>query len=91
LKANDSAVKIFRAFVNKVPAGARQYVKENWGAPFVVGFVALLMVAAVTLLMDFAVLANEVAVYAFYALVVGVVLQLVCFLRCGKKAGESGQ
>ena len=64
------------------------YVKENWGAPFIVSFMALLMVAAVSLLMDLAVLANEVAVYAYYALVVGVVLQLVCFLKYSKRNGE---
>jgi heme/copper-type cytochrome/quinol oxidase subunit 4 len=92
LKTNNSSVwKIFRAFVSKVSAGVKEYVKENWGAPFIVGFMVLLMVAAVFLLMDFAVLANEVAVYAYYALVVGVVLQLVCFLKCRKREGESSQ
>jgi hypothetical protein len=89
LKTNDSTIwKIIRAFANKIPARAKGYVKENWGAPFVVGFMALLMVAAVSLLMDFVVLANEVAVYAYYALVVGVVLQLACFLKYRKKEGE---
>lgn len=92
MKTNDNAVwKVIRAFVNRVTVGARGYVKENWGAPFVVGFMALLMVAAVCLLMDFAVLANEVAVYAYYALVVGVVLQLVCVLKYRKREGESSQ
>lgn len=66
-------------------------MKENWGAPFVVGFMALLMVAAVALSMDFAVLADEVAVYAYFALVVGVVLQLVCFLKHRKGEGEMSQ
>jgi heme/copper-type cytochrome/quinol oxidase subunit 4 len=92
LKTNNSSVwKISRAFASKVSAGVKEYVKENWGAPFIVGFMVLLMVAAVFLLMDFAVLANEVAVYAYYALVVGVVLQLVCFLKCRKREGESSQ
>ena len=92
LKTSDSALwKVLRAFVNKISAGARGYVKSNWGAPFVVGFMVLLMVAAVCLLMDFAVLANEVAVYGYYALVVGVVLQLVCFLKYRKREGESSQ
>jgi heme/copper-type cytochrome/quinol oxidase subunit 4 len=64
------------------------YFKENWGAPFIVGFMLLLMIAAASLSMGLAVLANEVAIYAYYALVVGVILQLVCFLKCNKRNGE---
>jgi hypothetical protein len=30
-------------------------------------------------------LANDVAVYSYCSLVVGVILQLVCFLKYGKK------
>jgi heme/copper-type cytochrome/quinol oxidase subunit 4 len=48
----------------------------------------LLMVAAVSLSIGVADVANEVAIYAYYALVVGVALQLVCFLKCNKKNGE---
>jgi hypothetical protein len=92
LKTNDSRVRrVFGAFARIVPERVRGYVKENWGAPFVVGFMGLLMVAAVSLLMGFAVLANEVSVYAYYALVVGVVLQLVCFLKYRKGEGEVSQ
>jgi hypothetical protein len=89
LKTNGSIVRrVFGALARMVPERARGYVRENWGAPFVVGFMALLMVAAVFLLMDFAVLANEVSVYAYYVLVVGVILQLVCFLKYRKGEGE---
>ena len=92
MKTNDSIVrKIVRAFASEIPARVKGYVKENWGAPFVVGFMALLMIAAVSLLMGFAVLAEEVAVYAYYALVVGVVLQLACFLKYRKSEGEPSQ
>jgi hypothetical protein len=92
LKTDDSALrKIIRVFYNKFPARVRGYSKENWGAPFVVGFMVLLMVAAFSLAMGLAVFAEEVAVYAYYALSVGVVLQLVCFLRCRKKEGETNQ
>jgi hypothetical protein len=41
----------------------------------------LLMVAAGSLAMGLDFLANEVAIYAYYALVTGVVLQFVC-LSC---------
>ena len=78
---------MIKTSAQEVPSRVKGYVKENWGAPFIVGFMALLMVAAVSLLMGLGVLADEVAVYAYYALVVGVVLQLVCFLKYGKRNG----
>ena len=80
-----------KACVRRISLRVKEYVKENWGAPFIVGFMALLIVAAVSLLMDFRVLADEVAVYAYYALVVGVVLQLACFLKCRKSKGEASK
>ena len=64
------------------------YVTENWGTPFILGFMLLLMVAAGSLSVGLDVLANEVAVYAYYALVAGVVLQLVCFVKFGEKGGN---
>ena len=63
----------------------RGYVRENWGAPFILGFMLLLVVAAACLAVGLEWLANEVAVYAYYALVAGVVLQLACFLKFGEK------
>jgi len=66
---------------------ARGYFRENWGAPFVLGFMVLLVVAAVSLALGFEWWAEQVAVYAYFALVVGVVLQLVCFWKLGGKGG----
>ena len=57
------------------------YVKENWGSPFIAGFMFLLIGAAVSLSAGLSSFANTIAVYAFYALVGGVVLQLICFLK----------
>jgi hypothetical protein len=92
LKTNGSSIwNMTKTFAREVPSRVKGYVKENWGAPFILGFMALLLVAAVSLLMNFAVLADEVAVYAYYALVAGVVLQLVCFLKYGKRNGEPKQ
>jgi hypothetical protein len=65
-----------------------KYFRENWGAPFIVGFMLLLMFAAASLSMGLDFLANEVAVYAYYLLVAGVVLQLVCFVKFGEKGGD---
>jgi len=78
-----------KGFAKGIPVRVKGYVRENWGAPFIVGFMLLLMVAAASLSMGLAGLANEMAIYAYYALVVGVVLQFACFLKCNKRNGES--
>ena len=78
---------MIKGFVKEMPARIKGYVRENWGAPFVLGFMLLLIVAAVSLSTGLADIANEVAVYAYYALVVGVILQLVSFLKYRKKDG----
>jgi hypothetical protein len=86
---------------NKIMIKVKGYVKENWGSPFIVGFMLLLMVAAVSLSLSYAAallplsgfkalngtsFAEGVAVYAYYALVAGVVLQLACFLKYRRKS-----
>ena len=78
-------------FAGKILAKMKGYFVENWGAPFVIGFMVLLIVAAGSLAIGLGSLANEVAIYAYYALVAGVVLQLVCFLKYGEKGGNSQQ
>jgi len=79
---------MLKSFVKVIPARVKGYVMENWGAPYILGFMLLLMVAATLLAIGSSFLANEVAVYSYYALVVGVVLQLVCFLKYGEKGGN---
>jgi hypothetical protein len=69
----------------------KKYFRENLGAPFVIGFQVLLLVCASLLIMGNSVLANEVAVYAYYLLVAGVVLQLFSFLRYEKGKKENDE
>jgi heme/copper-type cytochrome/quinol oxidase subunit 4 len=64
------------------------YFRENWGAPFIASLILLLVAAAVSLSIGSTASANAVAICAYYALVVGVVLQLVCYLKYNKKNGE---
>jgi hypothetical protein len=66
----------------------KRYVRENWGAPFIVAFMVFLVVAAVSVATGLDALADDVAVYAYYALIGGVVLQLVCFLKFRGKGGD---
>ncbi|MGQ9597769.1 MAG: hypothetical protein ACUVUS_10490, partial [Thermoproteota archaeon] len=74
--------------VIRIPIGrVKSYLEENWGAPFIVVFMMLLMVAALFLASGLEGLANEVAVYAYYSLVIGVVLQFICYLKYGSEQG----
>ena len=79
---------MLRGFALRFLGRIMGYVRENWGAPFVLGFIVLLVVAAVFLAVGLEWLASEVANYAYFALVAGVVLQLVCFLKFGEKGGD---
>jgi hypothetical protein len=73
----------------KIMLKVKRYVYENWDSPFIAGFMLLLLVAAVSLSTGLSSLANNVAVYAFYALVAGVFLQLASFLKYrGKSDAE---
>jgi hypothetical protein len=60
------------------------YVRLNWGAPFIIAFMVLVLSAAVSLSIGLSSLANTLAIAAFYGLVVGVILQLLCYVKCQK-------
>lgn len=72
--------------VKKIRIRIRErYFKENWGVPFIIGFMLLLMVAVSSLLTPSLYLAGSLANYACYSLVIGVVLQIASFLKYSKK------
>ena len=60
-------------------------VRENWGSPFIAVFMIFLFCTAIFLSVGLSYLADFTAICAFYALVIGVILQLVCFFKFGKK------
>ncbi len=64
------------------------YVGENWGAPFIIAFMVMLMFCAGMLAFGNEALANDVAVYAYYMLVFGVALQLAAFIRDKRRKGR---
>jgi hypothetical protein len=80
-----AVLSVVRGFVLRFLSKARGYVRENWGAPFVVGFMGLLVVAAVLLILGLSWFAEAVGNVAYFFLVAGVVLQLLCFRRRGDK------
>jgi hypothetical protein len=61
------------------------FAKDNWGVLFIAGFMFLLIGAAVSFSVGLFSLADAVAFYAFYALVVGVFLQFICFFKFSRK------
>ncbi len=75
--------------IYKILFNVRGYVRNNWGSPFIIVFMLLLISVGVTLSMGLYYQANDIAVYAFYALVIGVILQLLCFLKVPKKDREA--
>jgi hypothetical protein len=78
---------MFNAIVT-ISVRIKGYVRENWGAPFIMGFMLLLLTAASSLIAGLAALADELAVYAYYALVAGVIGQVVCYLKSNKRNSE---
>ena len=65
-----------------------EYFKTNWGAPFIIAFQALLISAAGYLAIGAEAIANELAVYAYYSLVAGVILQLVSYFKYEKRESK---
>jgi len=69
----------------------KRYLRENPGASFIIGFQLLLLVCAGLLIGGNFVWAEGVAVVAYFSLVIGVVLQLISFLRRGKQEEEGNE
>ena len=63
----------------------KDYLKKNWGSPFIMIFIALLAAAAGCLITGTKNTAELLAEYAYYSLVIGVVLQLVCYIKYGEE------
>ncbi len=69
---------------------AKKFINQNWGLPTIVGFMLLLLGAAASLSLGLSNLAVGIAIYAFYALVVEVVLQLAFSLSMKKRTLRLG-
>jgi heme/copper-type cytochrome/quinol oxidase subunit 4 len=74
--------------INQYLPRIKVYLKDNPGASFIIGFMILLLTCAGLLILGNSALANELAVIAYLSLVIGVVLQLVSFLRHGEQEQE---
>ena len=85
MKAAKIKVKLRKERVQKL----LEYLKTNLGAPFIVAFMILLTTAAAYLAVGMESPANDVAIYAYYCLVIGVILQLISYVRAGEDVEES--
>lgn len=89
-----SLARIIRAVTTLIPIkvevdpAIKSYVKSNPGAPLIISFIVLLIFSAVSLVQGNSAFANELAIYAYYALVGGVVLQIASFVIKRSKEGE---
>jgi hypothetical protein len=62
-------------------AKVKTYIKQNWGAPFVIVFMLLLIIAALFLAMGYTLPAEVIGALAYFNLIVGVILQFARFLK----------
>ncbi|MDG7038971.1 MAG: hypothetical protein JRN37_07465 [Nitrososphaerota archaeon] len=59
------------------PSQFRLYLKSNFGVPFVIAFIVLLVAAAVFESLGTGEIANTLSVYAYFSILIGVVLQVI--------------
>ena len=66
------------SYINKIQLILKRYLKGNWGFPFIVTFLLLLLAAAVFLAISpaFASIAQTFAYYSYFALAIGVLFQV---------------
>ena len=65
------------------------YLRANLGAPFIIVFIFLMTRAATHVMYGLVKTANEIAIYAYYALVIGIILQLVsCSIHTSSDKGN---
>ena len=69
----------------RIQVKVKGYLNENWGYPFIAGFMVLLFCAAIFLASGWASLAEAIAVCAYFALAAGIVLQLAYFYKNRRK------
>jgi hypothetical protein len=82
--------------IQKITLEIKGNFKENWGSPFILGFIFLLVIGSVLYfpkpLVDGSLMKTVVVRifnFSFYCLVTGVFLQFVCLLKDKRKLEET--
>jgi hypothetical protein len=68
----------------KIFSNISDYIKLNWGIPFLITFCVLLIGAGFSIASNISILSDWLSEFAFYALVIGVILQIICSLKFSK-------
>ena len=71
--------------IQKITFKIKGNFKENWGFPFILGFIFLLVIGSVLYFPIVVGIFN----FSFYCLVAGVFLQFVCLLKDRRKLEET--
>ena len=70
-------------------AVTKRYLRSNWGFPFIVSFLLLLLSAAVFFAAGLISLAEVLAYVAYFTLAIGAILQVVTIRKQGDKGEPS--
>lgn len=73
-------------FFKKMAAKLKRLSIENWGFPFISMFLMLLIASAVLVAAGLGSVADIPATLAYFSLLVGVILQVICFSKNRKNA-----
>ncbi|MEM2352278.1 MAG: hypothetical protein QXT26_07710 [Thermoproteota archaeon] len=66
----------------------KKYLRENLGAPFIIAFMALLLLSAAYFLLGVNEMADSLATVAYFMLVGGVLLQLASYMWGSQRGGK---
>jgi hypothetical protein len=70
---------MFSNLTKEIVFQVKGHIMKNWGSPFILGFMVFLLLAATGII---------TSDFAYYSLVVGILLQLICFLKYGRNFGD---
>ena len=76
-------------YLKKFLTSFKGYIEANWGLPLIGLCILFLMATAVCSFIGLSSLADSLAIYAYYALIAGVILQLICFIKYRKRRDDS--
>ncbi len=68
---------MIQANYKKVVSRLKAYLKDNWGAPFIMVFFFVLLGVAISISAGLRYDVNTIIVYSLYSLIIGVALQVV--------------
>jgi hypothetical protein len=81
-------MKKIHYYLHKIQVLTCSYLGENWGFPFIAGFLLFLFSSALLLEVSIINLAKQIAGFAYFSLVLSVILQLICLSKNRRKNGE---